>query len=328
MKHNDYSEITDGKTIAHVVHALSNLDNTVARKLIQHPQQIKTLISGEHNLQCPYALHAITMALVSDNCHSILTEMSDSDIATLRSCLELAQQRAPLPSTIIQENIRKRQNKLETLTNQAERTECKHMLNSLNISAMVNTPTFWNDSINELKKWTMATQKHTENTKPHTPAPVKDAGYLTLTQLAKQFGVLRYQICNHIAPYLNGKKQGPIAEWFTEHNGVISLDTKHLEDYKKAFASRNCRVAKTTGTSKKTRQSTSSKQSTPRTLVDLQALTTYVNKLKELLDRATQEHQIHKEKSKNLRTAIAQEESERNISRLLTEITTVNNQVL
>lgn len=334
------TERNDGYTITSILHAISNLDNCMARNLIKHPDTILNLMDNAHNLQCPYAMHAITISLTSDNCQDILKEMSDADIATLHKCILLAKKRQQIAPSVIQEHII-RQEKNASSQNPTKQRDGKHMLNSLNISAMINNKSLWNDCVQELNKWDNAikTFKRTQNTtKIQAIATAQhQPEFLTITQIANKLGVNRYDIANHIKPYLDKKKDGPISNWFTVHNGKISLMADHFSDYKDQFESRKSRAktnanSKNKTTSKKTEHKTiqiiPQKSHMPKNLLDIQALKTYINTLITLLEESKEEHEIHQDKSQKLRTTIASEQDAVKISKLLQDISSANEQVI
>ena len=158
----------DAEKIRETLDALLNFDSIKAREIIKNPRDIASLMQLNRGLVCIYVMHAVAIALVSENCSEVLNEMSDDDIATLRKCISGAKQlkrpNAALTESAIQERQERRESgKIKLSKNGETRNmtpyeywENEVMLKSMAIYQKVNAGTFWQDAIDQLQRWTDA----------------------------------------------------------------------------------------------------------------------------------------------------------------------------
>ena len=119
----------DAKKLEEILDALEQCDTAKMLDIIKHhPYNIASLIQPKNNawaaahgfeeqltsgLTCPYALHAVLVPLVSEDCDSVLNEMTDYDIGVLKSSIDFALQLSR-PSTFVIDEIAKLEKELET----------------------------------------------------------------------------------------------------------------------------------------------------------------------------------------------------------------------
>ena len=147
----------DFEKIVETLSILSDFDATRARNFIIHPELILGLIDKSAcYIKCPYAMHAILLALVGENSTDILNDMSDNTIATLKQCIIIAKKMPRLNIRKIKAAIKANQVKIhDNKTPPAECTECKRVIKTLMVSEHING-LLYEDAVSELQKWSDA----------------------------------------------------------------------------------------------------------------------------------------------------------------------------
>ena len=241
----------DADNMTATLRALLNLDTTKAREIIKNPRGIKSLMETERGLVCLYVMHAIVLALISEDCDTILNEMSDDNIAILRTCVSIAKKTPRGDPIAIKDTEAKRlESKKSGLTKlsdgktremtQHEKWENEFMLKSLEICKKVSDEAFWQDSITQLDKWA---DKIDTFKRKEVLLETQDT-LLTIKEVADKLGTTPGKVYNHISRCLTGKNQADAAkinELFVFKDikdgkkQVSGLRESCFEEYKKLF---------------------------------------------------------------------------------------------
>ena len=137
-----------------------SLDAHTARVLLtKKTYDIFNLVQDneKHELKCFYALHAILLALVSEDRDEILNEMSDANIDTLKKCIVIAQKRIR-PNVKIAENKRDMRSAEIAMGITPNSMVCNGMIKTAQIALNVNV--FWDEAVAELQKWSDAIKNY------------------------------------------------------------------------------------------------------------------------------------------------------------------------
>lgn len=330
----------DLRSLAETLAALSNFDASKARKFIMSPKTIMDFITGQHNIACPYLLHAILMALANENHYQILNEMSDSDIEILKQCVDFVTKRKfSIDPTIINAQIETRKNKQLTLSvNQLLDNEL--VITSLMISRKVISS--WSDADRVLKQWADAIETFTKvKTNTHTqtnPTHVAETksnepgDLLNYKQLAKQLGnVKEINVYNHITRQIFGarsrllheKNQNNISEirnWFVKIKRgcyvTYMLHAEHFDEYKQLFEQRTTRTKKHPVDDSK-----------HLTQLDIKSAETSLAALVKLYDQAAQDLDTLVQKRQFIQQSIATETDEDKIDEMSIMLKDINDKV-
>lgn len=139
---------------------LQSLDTKMARELlVTKTYDIFNLAQDneKHELKCFYALHAILLALVSEERNNILNEMSDAGIDTLKKCIVIAKKRMRPNVKIVKDKRDMRSN--EIAMGIAQNSVVNNgMIKTAQIA--LNVGAFWNEAIAELQKWSDAVDNY------------------------------------------------------------------------------------------------------------------------------------------------------------------------
>jgi len=133
-----------------------SMDANVARVLLaSKTYDIFNLIQNneKHELKCFYALHAILLALISEDTNDILKEMSNTNIDVLKKCIVIAQKRKRPNAKIVQDKLDTRSVEIAMGIAQ-DSVVNKGMIKTAQIA--LNVGVFWNEAIAELQKWSDA----------------------------------------------------------------------------------------------------------------------------------------------------------------------------
>lgn len=137
-----------------------SLDTKMARELlVTKTYDIFNLAQDneKHELKCFYALHAILLALVSEERNDILNEMSDTNIDILKKCIVIAQKRIR-PNTKIVENKRDMRSAEIAMGIAQNSMVYNGMIKTAQIALNVNA--FWDEAVTELQKWSDAVNNY------------------------------------------------------------------------------------------------------------------------------------------------------------------------
>ena len=245
-----YMDKVDADNITATLRALLNFDTAKAREIIKNPRGIKSLMDTQHGLVCLHAMHAVALALVSEDCDTILNEMSDADIAVLRECISIAKKiHRGDPNnikTFEAKRLESRESGLKTLSDgqtcemtQHEKWENEVMLKSLEICKKVSDEAFWQDSITQLDKW----GNKIDNFKREKVLLKPQDTLLKITQVAEKLDTTPKKVYQHISRCLNGKNKNVAAKIkelfeFKDIKGrerISGLHESCFEEYKKLF---------------------------------------------------------------------------------------------
>lgn len=333
--------------ISWIKFAYNSMDEELATYLIQKPQKIKPLLGeGENNhLRCTIAMHALAISLFSTECHDVLNDMTNEDIEALSECISIAKEEDAQDSTKLREAIKQRRQNTE---NSYKDQENKAMISSLNLQLELIENNDWDSAVKELDKWSDAIQNfvRTHKQQAEVEMPKKreevellttdEVKYLTTDELANEMGITVKQL-RTFKSHSKNRSGSNFEEYFEKINNRLFFKAKFLEKFKAIYENRDTKrgrkpqnkqngsLPQPVATKKtETKQTVTTNQQDTSNLLDIKALSAYVNKLVELLNVANNELIAAKTKSQELRNMLATEQDEEKVTKLLSQATQVN----
>jgi len=330
----------DADNICETLDALLRSDPIKAREIIKNPRGIASLMQLHSGPVCIYVMHAVVSALVSENCSDILNEMSNEDIEILNKCISDAKKMKRPEDPIIVSTIRERQERRETgkiklSTNGETRnmTPYEHwengvMLKSMAIYQKVNTETFWQNAIGQLKRWSDAIETFEREPQQIATELTTDAEsdeLWTMDQLAEFLGIPKAQVIHKNIFVPTDKKE----LWFSGNTRSRRFISKYKYEYKTwSDARANENKAKKTVKSTVVKPATKpAKQHSNKTMLDVRAMDAFLVKLVELGEKSRGDMDVAIQKRKSIATQINDETDEEKIEKLTKELTKVNAEV-
>ena len=254
----------DADKINDTVNALIGCDAAKAREIIKKPLTLMPLVTNRrNNTSCLYAMHALMVPLMSENCSDILNEMSNADIAILKSCISAAQKYIAPDENGVKSEIARRSEEQETgkvktgkdttrpLKIEERKTNAR-MLKSLTVTQQVADSTLWPTCVAELHKWYKAIDEFKrDETKKPVQQPAHNTSYdintlWTLSELAQKMNDAglecdKTQIYNHIYRIMDKKDSDStktqIKTWFILDSNPKKFKAAYFEEYKTLFGS-------------------------------------------------------------------------------------------
>lgn len=271
--------------------ALKPLNAGAARDLLMQPDRLAALLENRKgndksaDIKCFYALHALLLILVNENCTDILNQMPAHDMATLKQCIAVAQKRKCPDATVITKSLSQRQS--SGLVSESELLVNKAMIQSLQISLHVSAQ--WNDAVAELQKWAKAIDgfvrapsaqlSSEEQSLPETQEN-ESHELCTLDELANKLGfkdkaAFLGKKKRFVERYPNRAKVKEVKTWFVYPNGGRSalFRLAYLEELRTLLAA---------GNQKPFTVPVSQPVKNTKTLVDVRGIETYLAALQEL----------------------------------------------
>ena len=327
--------------------AYNHMNEKTATELIQEPQKIKPLLGkGENNhLRCTIAMHALAIPLFNTKCHDVLNVMTNEDIKALSECISIAKEENAQDITMLREAIEKRRQNTE---NSYKDQENKAMISSIKLQAELIENKDWDSAVTELDKWSDAIKKFVRTPKQQAEVemPKKreevellttdEVKYLTTDELAKEMGITETQL-HTFKTHSKTRKGLDFGEYFHKENNRLFFKANRLGDFKSIYDNHDTKPGrkpknKQNGSlpqpdaTKETeiKQTVTTNQQDTSNLLDIKALSAYVNKLVELLNVANNELVAAKTKSQELRNMLATEQDEEKVTKLLLQATETN----
>lgn len=302
-----------------------------ARKLIQNPYIIYNLIQNNpinnaHELKCFYAMHALLLMLIDDECTDILNQMSEDSINMLKQCLTIAKKH-PHPNIKDIEKVLKERSAAKYVKNAYDRWINENMIKSLNVSKNVHY--LWDKANTELQKWfdivavfkradieKVSETTETTDTAQKPIVSIQNVELWTIDELAKKLGhkskhSFEVKKCELIKR--NPNRADEIQGWFvrsTTKRSPLLFQAIYFKELQDLFARKN----------KTTKKLTSKNRPT---LVDMKAFETYIESLQTLCKQTIDALEIaDKDYKKSIQAATSAKPHER--GKLLQDAITAN----
>ncbi len=326
--------------ISQIKFAYNYMNEEIATELIQEPQKIKPLLGeGENNhLRCTIAMHALAISLFNTERHDVLNDMTNEDIEALSECISIAKKENAQDITKLREAIKQRRQNTENSYKDEETN--KAMISSLKLQAELIENEDWDSAVKELDKWSDAIQNFVRTPKQQAevemPKKREEVEYLTTNELAKRMGITKAQL-DTFKSHSKARSGLDFGEYFCKINNRLFFNANFLDEFKAIYKNRDTKpgrkpknkqngsLPQPVATKKtETKQTVTTNQQDTSNLLDIKALSAYVNKLVELLNVANNELVAAKTKSQELRNMLATEQDEEKVTKLLSQATQVN----
>lgn len=319
--------------------AYNSMDKELATELIQEPQKIKPLLGEgtKNHLRCTIAMHALAISLFEAKCHDVLNDMTNEDIEALSECISIAKKENAQDSTKLREYLKQR---WQNTKNSYKDQENEAMIFSLNLQAELIENNDWDSAVKELDKWSDAIQNFVRTPKQQAevemPKKREEVEFLTTDELAKKMGITKKQL-DTFKSHSKARSGLDFGKYFEKINNRLFFNAKFLAEFKAIYENRDTKrgrkpknkqngsLPQPVATKKtETKQTVTTNQQDTSNLLDIKALSAYVNKLVELLNVANNELVAAKTKSQELRNMLATEQEEENVTKLLLQATETN----
>lgn len=327
--------------ISQIKIAYNSMNDKLATYLIQKPKKIKPLLGDKKNslLLCKTAMHALAISLFNTECHDVLNDMTNEDIEALSKCISIAKNYNTPDITKLHEAMEQRR---QNTANSYEAQETnKAMISSLELQAQLIENKDWDSAVKELDKWSDAIQNFVRTPKQQKEEikmsyKREEVTFLTIDELANKMGITKAQLYTFITH--SKKRLGlDFEKYFHKTNNRLFFNACSYKEFKAIYENRNTKPGrkpqnKQNGSlsqpvaTKKTeiKQTVTTNQQDTSNLLDIKALSAYVNKLVELLNVANNELVAAKTKSQELRNMLATEQDEEKVTKLLLQATETN----
>lgn len=335
--------------IDNIKNAYDSMDIHKAIELIQKPQQIEPLLNLDPKqeekkkikVRCSIAMHAIVIPLFNTSCQDVLNQMTDKEIAELKKCISIAKKHQNPNLASINRVLEERRSPEQPNYTDTETNEI--MTTSLELQSKIIHNNDWNSATKELDRWSDAIDTFVRGQQKPKIEILKDNGFITIKELARRLNISELVIRKYIEKR-RAKNDIQITKMFEMSNRNILFNENFFAEFKTTYETRNTKrgrpkqkntpvvnkpkpVTKTESLEKQEKQPIIKQAKQKKTLLDIKALSAYINKLVEMLKVATQELDTAKAKSQELRNTLASEQDEKNVTNLLSQVIHANTEV-
>ena len=228
-----------------IVYALLHSEQSAARNLVIQRAKI---ISDLAESDCKYALHALFLTMVREDCKEIIAKMSADHIVALKNALGIAKSYA-CPDKAAAHKINNACSR-KVSTKMSQYDTCMNNITRYSAIIAGHVADLWDDSIIELNKWSDAItgyrcmvpvakvaesdKKANKKTKSKTKKMKKqhiikaDKKHWTLSELSERLGisVFVFSAIRRRISKDNPKLAKKIKSWFVRSNGIVGVSLK------------------------------------------------------------------------------------------------------